>query len=405
MKCTFVYFSSKTGTFYSHAIAILSAIAKSQAFDVKVVNCENDDYHYYSKEIIKDFPDVIALSANTIHWADAVSISEYIKSINPRIQIWVGGVHITLLPELFDSSPFDAACIGEGEDIFAYALDALRMQQDFIHDAWLTKRYACGSRTILPNIVDDLNRYPKPDFSVFPKNVVLNYPSLIFSRGCTFHCCYCLSSNGGFGKRVRWKHPQRAIEECIELIKWCNPHEIYFDDDTIVKNIEWLKTFLYLYRHTIKIPFYCNTRPEIISEEVCCLLKQSGCAGVGIGVESGSEAIRLLLGRPMSDQIIIDAFNLCKNHELKTWSFNMLNIPGETKDDLISTIKLNTIIQPDYIRVSFFINYPGTPYYNGNELYRSYFSMNNLEDMELEKQQIIMSWLSQIEKENRLWND
>lgn len=79
------------------------------------------------------------------------------------------------------------------------------------------------------------------------------------------------------------------------------------------------------------------------------------------GVESGSEKIRReILRRPISDEMIISAFENAKRVGIKTFSYNMIGIPYETTEDIKKTIELNKKINPDEVQCTYFYPFPGT---------------------------------------------
>jgi len=402
MKCLFVHFSIDTTVYYSHAIASLSAVAKSINFDVDLLIIRNRNYKEYAKTITEKLPNVVAFSLTSLYWEEGTLLAEQIKK-ETTIPLWVGGNHINALPESFYDSPFDAACYGDGESVFKQALISLALGNAYHCSSWLVKP---DNTKIKHNITTSYHEYPMPDIQLFPPETILEYPSLYFSKGCVFSCNYCMSRNGGYANQIRWKTIERAIDECIQLVNYCNPSELYFDDDTFVKNVTWITSFLRAYSNTIKIPFYCNSRPELLSDKICELLSNNYCRGVGIGIESGSEQIRKnILGRNMSNEQIKNAFAKCKAYGLETWSFNMVNIPKETIKDLYKTIEINKIINPDYIRVSIFTPFPGSPMYERKINYESYFSKNLQRIRSSKKREIIEEWLIQLHKEGKLWND
>lgn len=402
MKCLFIHFSINTTVFYSHAIATLSAIAKAINFNVDLLIIEDLDYEKYLEIILKKQPDIVAFSLTSLYWEEGKKLAEKIKT-KIFIPLWVGGNHINALPETFLKSPFDAACYGDGEDEFKHALTYLKFGKVYSSKSWLVK--GIESKLHL-NIINNLNDYPLPDIQLFHPKVILNYASLYFSKGCIYSCNYCMSRNGGYANKIRWKTVERAIEECLQLVTYCNPPEMYFDDDTFVKNISWVTSFLKEYSVKVKVPFYCNSRPELLSDNVCNLLKNNYCCGVGIGIESGSESVRkYILKRNVSNKQIIDAFDRCKLYGLETWSFNMVNIPKETIEDLNMTINLNSFVNPDYVRVSVFTPFPGSPMYIQRKNYSSFFTKDFKRVKSSEKRITIMKWLNKLDKEGKLWND
>jgi radical SAM superfamily enzyme YgiQ (UPF0313 family) len=251
--------------------------------------------------------------------------------------------------------------------------------------------------------VSNLDELPMPMLSLFPIDMIREYPSVMFSRGCPYQCSYCMSRNGGIDGRTRWKTPKRAIDEIADLVCYASPSQIFIDDDTLLKNPKWVKQFCELYAGSFRIPFFCNARPETVRPEVVALLRGAGCEAIGIGIESGSSRIReQVLNRPMSNDVIARAFRVAKATGLKTWSFNMVGIPGETLEDLKATIELNDYVNTDYVRVSLFTAYPGTPMFSGDaSKFQPY--IRRAIDLPEELQETYKGWIRQLDRESRLW--
>ncbi len=63
---------------------------------------------------------------------------------------------------------------------------------------------------------------------------------------------------------------------------------------------------------------------------------------IRVGVESGSERVRReIMARPMPSERIERVFADARAAGLKTWSFNMVGLPGETPADAEETYALN----------------------------------------------------------------
>ena len=91
------------------------------------------------------------------------------------------------------------------------------------------------------------------------------------------------------------------------------------------------------------------------------LLKDAGCIYVDIGVESGSEEIRYkLLKRNMSNQDIINTAKILKEVGIKFCTLNIVGFPGETREQMWETYKLNQALKPDGAIVSIFYPFPKT---------------------------------------------
>jgi radical SAM superfamily enzyme YgiQ (UPF0313 family) len=194
------------------------------------------------------------------------------------------------------------------------------------------------------------------------------------------------------------------VEEIQQLIDYADPDELFIDDDTLLKNPAWVREFCALYKERISRPFYCNARPETIKDDLVRGLKEAGCKAIGIGIESGSARIRWdVLNRTMTEEVIINAFRSAHSAGLKTWSFNMVGLPGETAEDLQQTIEINEVVATDFIRVSVFTPYPGTPIFVGDPSLGGKAYIRRSADLLPELASLHRDWLLRLRQEGRLW--
>jgi radical SAM superfamily enzyme YgiQ (UPF0313 family) len=154
---------------------------------------------------------------------------------------------------------------------------------------------------------------------------------------------------------------------------------IEFYDDTFTLDEKRIKEFCERYPKEIGVPFNINVRVNAVNPAQLKLIKKAGCVRVSIGIEVGDENIRnKVLKRNMSEKQIVETFLAAKKAGLKTYSFNMVGIPYETKESIRKTIELNKKCKPDYVGVSIFNVFKGTEVYDlckkNNWIRKSYSS-------------------------------
>ena len=213
------------------------------------------------------------------------------------------------------------------------------------------------------------------------------------SRGCPYSCSYCcnhaLRKRAGKGvPYVRFRSVNRVIDEIKQLLRnYRFLNSIHFEDDILPLKKVWFKEFFQQYKEVIGLPYTCNIRPNLMSEDVVSLLKISGCEMLQMGIESGNDFIReKVLKRSLEKETLISAFDLCRKNDIKTMAFNIVGIPFETPPRILDTIKLNARVLPDLIQCSIAFPYPLTEMHeicitNGflsNRQVTDYFSKSSL---------------------------
>jgi len=353
-------------------IAYLSAVLKKAGYQVELMEIEKKEDINQINSFIKSYqPQIIGLSANSHQYFYAIKIAKKIKS-QFDIPVFLGGVHSTIRPEeVVREEIFDGICIGEAEDSFLELVRQIEQKQDYtnVSNFWFKRKGQIIKNNIAPLLID-LDQLPFPDYSIF------NYfkksdgkeisPRFIFSRGCPFNCTYCCNHvfkkiYSGQGQYLRFMSVDRAIKQIRDFKKEYNFKHFKIDDDTFSLNKDWVLEFCHKYSQQFDMSFECNVRIGAIDKETLTALKKAGCNLIKVGLEAGNQKLRKeILGRNISDEQVIELFDLAKEICISTFSFNMIGIPGETKQTIQETINLNARIRSDLMQVTAFYPYPGT---------------------------------------------
>jgi len=360
---------------FQHGLASISATLKANGYN------QIDLYHMAPKYDIEPFlnkmnqfkPDIVGFYCTAEQFRFIRKIISEIRSYN--VFTICGGPHITLHPKcLEEMSGLDATCIGEGEYPMLELVEALERGKDptRIRNIWIKKDNKIYKNSCRPFIAD-LDELPFEDRDLFNFQESINHYGLsqlrvMLSRGCPFNCTYCSNVRLGkaqSGRYVRFRSVDSVINEIKGLQKKYMFNEICFDDEIFMLKKELVDEFCLKYKKEIALPFDFDLRVEFGSKELLSKLKDAGSRMVIFGIESGNEAMRKkVLKRKMSNQQIIEAFRNAKEVGLKTKAFNMVGLPGETKEMFEDTIKLNTIVNPDALTIYVFFPYPGTEAYD-----------------------------------------
>lgn len=152
-----------------------------------------------------------------------------------------------------------------------------------------------------------------------------------------------------------------CIEEILDTRRRFKYPKLLIGDDTFGIDKAWRADFLEKYKRKIDLPFHCLLRANIIDESFIAQLKEAGCYRISFGVESGNEHIRnKVMRRNLSEDQIVNAFDLCRKYGIETIALNIIGLPGETEEMVWDTVRLNRRIRATGSGVNIFYPYKGT---------------------------------------------
>ena len=195
--------------------------------------------------------------------------------------------------------------------------------------------------------------------------------SIEMSRGCPQKCTYCINESlrtaylETDSKLIRKKTVANTIKEA-KFLKEKHDLEMFFfcDDNFLAITRDRMAEFKDKWKKEINLPFWLNTTLESVTDWRLAALKECGCAGIGIGVESGNEWVRneiLKRNSHNGNSKLIEVFKMIEEHGIRTTANAMIGFPGETEADMFETVKLVKAIKPMSYDITFVAPYIGTP--------------------------------------------
>ena len=114
----------------------------------------------------------------------------------------------------------------------------------------------------------------------------------------------------------------------------------------------------------LDLEWVCDTRVDLVNDELLSLMSKAGCKTIWFGVESASQKILKRIGRNTTPQEVETAFKLCRKNGIKTACSFMLGLPDETLKDMEDSLKFAKKLNPDWCQFNTFIAYPDSRLYN-----------------------------------------
>lgn len=300
----------------------------------------------------------VGISAMSAQISQAIEVARLVRQLNPSLPIIWGGVHPTLYPEQVAGSDLaDFVVRGEGE---ATTLELLKQ----LESANLEPEGVKGIAYKTGNSSHRVVLTPSREFLNMDELPLMNWELLegvtsakglktiaqlagglwiMGSRGCPWRCTFCI--NSVLNQKYRVRSLDLVIEDIQQLVSQGINSLSFLDEDFFV-NKGRAKEFLAKVKSKgIKFTWGANARANYFSEsylnpEFLAQLKDIGLVHVGIGAESGSERMLERLRKEITCEDIARAAKFLSLADISASFSFMMGVPGETEEDLWSTIRL-----------------------------------------------------------------
>lgn len=308
---------------------------------------------------------------------EVLQLSKSIKQEHDAV-IVVGGIQPTLYPHdfLYKKSPVDYVVMGEGEETTLELAQKIISNQDVTHIKGLAyfkeELIITEHRPFIKNLDDlpfpayeliDMDYYTMPRIGVI-RPMFLSGFYVFTGRGCPYNCRFCANKNI-WNRTVRFKNYKNVVDEIEYLINKYSIDGFYILDDTFTLKSERVLNFCSeLKRRKLDVVWACETRVNLITEDLVKAMKEAGCIQMDFGVESGSQKILNNLNKGITVKQIKEAFKLCQKYKIRTYANIMFNTIDETEEDVKKTLDLCKEIKADVYGFAIMAPYPGADIYN-----------------------------------------
>lgn len=356
------------------ALEYLASGVKSD-HDVKILDMRIDKD--LDSQMQKFRPDVVGITAYTVHVNTVKNLFNKIKTIDPDIFTVVGGHHATVAPEDFFTPYIDLVVMGEGVFVFKEIISRLVSKRPFDGIAGIS--YLKDGEQIMnpPEPITDLDIFPFPARELTEKYRKYYYSewmrplaSIRTSKGCPNRCNFC-----ALWKLTGGKYLKRKPENIVRELSGIKEKYVFFADDESLVDANRMKILAGLIKEAgIKKRYFLYGRSDTIvkNPELIKTWKDIGLERVFVGleffrdedlkyinkgstIENNKEAIKILQSNGIeiyASFIVRPDFNeedfkefkeYCRKMEFTFLSFAVLTpLPGadlyeEVKGNLITT--------------------------------------------------------------------
>lgn len=357
------------------SLATIAAQAKKDGHRVDIIDLSFRDFipDLVLDSVKKNSYDIVGFTGTTPLFPQVIQLSKSIKKISPNIFTIGGGPHCSALPEKsIEEANLDAVCVGEGDFTLSQIADGFSLKDL----SGLTYREGDGTirRNPIKDWIKDLDSLPMPAWDLFNISEYTPYTSRLLAkrppvsffettRGCVFRCNYCASKITK-GDTLRKKSVDRVIEE-IKYMKSFGFNEFFIADDIFTTDVERTKEICRrLINEKIDMVWQCQNgiRVDAGDQEMFNLMKKAGCYKVAFGFEAGNDRVLKEFGKGGRATVerAFETVKMARKAGIDVFGYFMVGLLNDTEETMLDTIEFGRKLQPDILKISICIPFPGT---------------------------------------------
>jgi len=321
-----------------------------------------ESYQTYWDYIHNNRFDFIFIESATPSWDEDVKTIRTLHKLSPQSKIVVcGPISAIKSQEILDQLPVVASIKGEYEKGAAAVVNG---QTGIVEHNLLT--------------VAEMNEAPWPQYDETvarlyydrnPRGVKLPQAHVWASRGCPYKCIFCVwpaamtgNDPDGENRRTVRYYTAKTLEPFLRhIIKKFGYKSIYFDDDTFnLGNQHTIEMCDMMAR--INLPWSAMCRADTIKMETWDIMKKSGCYGVKLGFESGSQyVVDKIVNKHLDLKYATTVVRHLQKIGITVHGTFTIGLPGETSEQIRQTIDFVNSLKLNSHQISGTAEIEGTP--------------------------------------------
>jgi len=182
------------------------------------------------------------------------------------------------------------------------------------------------------------------------------------ARGCAAECTFCLLK--AYGAGVRRKSVSKLVREIEIAVMLHGVRTAYFIDlEFTVLRDQVLELCDRLIEKDFEFEWCCQTRFDLIDDELLDRMRRAKCTLIHFGVEAGSDEVLARTGKGIDMSSIRAGMARVKKHGIRTACFFMIGFPESAEKDMTDIMDFARELEPDYPLFHIAAPYPGTKLY------------------------------------------
>lgn len=356
-----VYYGDKLslGETFSATISYLVTYGARRGVKIDYIR----DYQKQKEEIKKRLQEntylTIGISTTLyVSYWPIKEIVDFIRKYKRNIKIIIGGPFVFNTMKEYDQSVVQYMFMQIGADVYINSMQGEKALIETVRHIEQGKPlndvdnivYKQGNLFCFNKTCEENNQLSDNmvDWSLFSGDIG-KYVAMRTSISCAFRCKFCtFPKHAGAYQCV---NIDNIAYELDALKKEGTVERIHFIDDTFNIPQEHFKELLrFMIRKNYGFKWHSYIRCQFLDEEMTELMKLSGCEGVFLGIESGSQTILDGMNKKVKVEDYKRGIELLKKYGIVTFASYIIGFPGETEETIKETIDFIKSTKTDFWR-------------------------------------------------------
>ena len=350
----------------SPAVCYLKNYLNQNNFNVEIINFFNNKKDKFKELLTSCSPRAVAITTTFyVENSPIIEIVKFIRKYNLETKIIVGGPHILNIASDLDRKTQEYVFKILGADIFIIELQGEQTLVQVLHQL---KDCHCQDLTQIPNLfyragngafhrterIAENNNLDQNSIQWrdFVPSFVTPITHIRTSRGCPFACAFC---NYHTMTKEYALSTVETIENELSHLHEMGTTVVNFVDDTFNTPLTRFKKLLkMMIKNRFNFKWTSFLRVANIDEEAMDLMKESGCIGVFLGIESGDQQILTYMNKNASVDNYLWGIDQLKKRDIMIYVSLICGFPGETDKSVINTIGFMEKAAPTFFNVQLY---------------------------------------------------
>jgi radical SAM superfamily enzyme YgiQ (UPF0313 family) len=364
-------------------IGLIAGFIRERGYSVRVIDAEAQNWgpQTTAERIAQIDPLLVGIFSHTVRMTAAGEILRVLKRIAPGIKRLLGGRHPSALPErTIMEEEVDFVCQGEAFYPLMQLIDLLRSggsRAYKIDGIWYKQdgRVISNPRAGLIKDLDELpliawdlmpmDRYRAHNWHCFDNLGARQPYGIIYtSLGCPFNCSYCCV-NAVYGRPgIRYRSPEKVVQEIDLLVNRYNVRNIRVLDDTFTLRQDRVERLCDLIvQRGYDLNMWCYARVDTVSEGLLKRMKRAGVNWVAYGIESGNERVREGVQKRTDKELIERAVQMAHSCGIHVIGNFIFGLPEDNLETMQETLKMAKALNLEYVNFYVTMAWPGSRLY------------------------------------------